>query len=256
MAQANNGKVGNNMINLNTLPWIDYEDKDAVYHAVRFLPEAPVIIEAGGCAAEDTLRFKDIWPDSIVYAFEPNPDLFKVFTRHITILPNNLSKTKNNRNIHLSPLALADVVGEKTFNMSAAMPAASSFFDDNSINVDVPQTVLDSLKIKREEYIPTYKDTPITVRCTTIDAWREKNNIGNIDYIWLDTEGAELMILTGAINTLKTVKVISLEFNFQEFRKGQAQFEDVYNFLINNGFKCHVIWRAHEQWQAVGVFTK
>ena len=243
-------------MDIETLPWIELEDKQAIYQVVDFLPEAPVIIEAGCCAGEDTLKMKDLWHDSIIYCFEPNPLLFDTITTNIACPPPQFTKSKNVTNIHLSHLALADFVGEKTFYMSKFMPAASSFFEDNSINVVVPDTVLESLRIEREKYIPSYLDEPVVVQCTTIDAWRAENNIGDIDYLWLDTEGAELMILKGAVETLKKIKVISLEFNFQYFRKEMAQFDEVYACLIANGFKCHVIWRAHKNWQAVGIFIK
>jgi FkbM family methyltransferase len=238
-------------MNLKNLPWIELEDKQAAYQVIKFLPNNPVILEAGACDAEDTLKFKDIWSKSIIYCFEPNPDLFEIATRNIEKPPSTFSKSKNNSDIHLSPLALADYVGEKSFYMSSTMPAASSFYVDNTANLEIPQTVLDSLKIKREEF-SSYKDKAITVQCTTIDIWKKEK----IDFIWLDTEGAELIILKGAVNTLPEVKVIYVEFNFQEFRKDMAQFEEVYDFLVSHNFKLYVIWQAHENWQANGVFVR
>lgn len=229
-------------MNIDKLPWIHFEDKDAAYKVVKFLPDNPVILEAGCCAAEDTLRFKKIWPDCIVYAFEPNPDLYEIAKK-------NIGDTEG---IYLYPYALSDKEENRTFYMSKFMPGASSFFADNSKNVNVPQSVLDSLKITREEYIPSYLDEPITVQCLTIDSWR--NKIRQIDYLWLDAEGAEVLILKGAIETLKQTRVISIEFSFVEFRKGWVQFDELYEYLITHNFKIYALWQAHENWCGNAIF--
>uniref|UniRef100_A0A6M3M7A9 Putative methyltransferase n=1 Tax=viral metagenome TaxID=1070528 RepID=A0A6M3M7A9_9ZZZZ len=231
-------------MNLDNLPWIHLEDKDAAYQVVKFLPDNPVILEAGCCAAEDTLRFKKIWPESTVYAFEPNPDLYEIAKK-------NIGDTKG---IYLYPYALSDKEEKRTFYMSKFMPGASSFFEDNSKNVEVPQSVLDSLRLTREEYIPSYLDESITVQCLTIDNWRKKNNIGQIDYFWLDAEGAEVLILKGTNETLEKVRVISIEFSFVEFRKGWVQFDELYEFLTTHGFFIHAIWQAHENWCGNAIF--
>jgi FkbM family methyltransferase len=244
------------MLNTDNFPWIQLDDKQHAYQVVKFLPENPVIIEAGACDAEDTLKFKDIWPESTIHCFEPNTMLFDIASKNIANPPPQFSNSRNTKGINIYPLALSDTAGERTFFMSKAMAAASSFFEDNSKNVDVPQTVLDSLKITRDEYIPSYEDVEVKVKCVTIDGWRKENGIGDIDYIWLDTEGAELMILQGSDETLKNTKVVSIEFNFQEFRKNMAQFEDVYNFVASHGFDLYVIWQAHANWQANGIFVK
>ncbi len=73
--------------------------------------------------------------------------------------------------------------------------------------------------------------------------------------MWLDAEGAELNILIGADHILNTVKVISLEENFVEQRKGMVMFEDLYNYLISKKFILKEIW-GNPTFQATAFFTR
>src|ERR1700719_782793 len=50
----------------------------AVLHFVKhFLPENPVILEAGANNGEDSARFATFWPQGTLYAFEPVPELLE-----------------------------------------------------------------------------------------------------------------------------------------------------------------------------------
>lgn len=228
------------------LPWIDLEDNQNAYQVIKFLPENPLILEGGACGADDIITFKKIWPKSTIYIFEPNPLLFKVAQ----------DKIKDYKDVYLYPYALSDSVGEKVFYMSNVMPQMSSFFQDNAVNVDIADSILKSVNQTREDFRKGYDDKPTTVQCITIDEWRIKEGVDHIDYLWLDIEGAELMALKGAASILPEVKVLYVEMNFQEFRKGMVLFDELYDFITSNGFEIYVIWRAHKNWIANGIFLK
>ncbi len=59
------------------------------------------------------------------------------------------------------------------------------------------------------------------------------------DFIKLDTEGSELEILKGGIETLKNVLGVSVEIAFTELFKGQPLFRDVDTFLNEQGFTLY-----------------
>lgn len=218
------------------LPWINGKDEEAMYYAIPFLPENPVILEAGMFYGEDTLLFKKQWPDSTIYGFEAHPKHFK----------NALKRLGNQKGVFLYKKALFDHVGTITFYCSDLQSGASSVLEDNKKNVenvfnDPPEQL-------------SYLDKPVEVECTTIDHWAGERNISKIDYIWLDTEGAELYILQNALSILPSVKVLSLEANFQEFRKGMTKFQDLYDFLTDHDFVLKSIW-GHHNWQSVAMFV-
>lgn len=229
-------------MNLDSLPWIKIEDKDAIKYVKQYLPSNPVIIEAGVCDAEDTIRFKHTWPDCTIYGFEPVPSLYE----------KSKANTASFKNVNISKCALGSSCGERKYWESRAMPGASSFFVDNLKAVVAPEDIKDAF----EKDGKTYNDFPTIVDCITIDKFCEDNKVNRVDYIWLDTEGNELDILRGATKTLAGVRVLSLELNFQEFRAGIPLFEEVHEYITNIGFEIKHMWQARPNWQANGIFVR
>lgn len=222
--------LSNCPIDINSLPWVSSgKDGDELRWVKQFLPDEPIILEAGACGGEDTINFPKIWPKCTVHAFEPVPSFFE-----------NLKKYVGNiQNINLYPFGLFTKTGTYSFYLCQGQTpgGASSLFP----SADLPES--------------KYDERPVTIFCKNLDEWAQENNIKFIDYMWLDMEGAEYYVLSSAPRILKTVKVISCELNFREFRKGMPQFEDLYNFLINEGFILYKIWGS-PTWQAIGIFMR
>ena len=59
------------------------------------------------------------------------------------------------------------------------------------------------------------------------------------DFLKLDTQGSELLILENAVETLRHVSVIQTEVSFVPLYKNQAMFADVDRFLREQGFMFH-----------------
>lgn len=57
-----------------------------------------------------------------------------------------------------------------------------------------------------------------------------------IDYLKLDVQGAELIILSGATETLKRTTFVQLEVSVIEYNKGGACWHEIDEFLRQNGF--------------------
>ena len=66
----------------------------------------------------------------------------------------------------------------------------------------------------------------------TLDYFIDKNNIGNIDFIKIDVQGAELDVFQGASKTLQNVLKIICEVEFIPIYENQPLFENVCNYLI------------------------
>lgn len=65
------------------------------------------------------------------------------------------------------------------------------------------------------------------VNTTNIDTWAEANNIRDIDFIKLDVQGAELEVLKGGQNLLKSALGLNIETWFQPVYKGIPLFSDI-----------------------------
>ena len=220
------------------LPWTQFapgtNELDIVLH---FLPENPVILEAGARNGEDTLTIASRWPKATIYAFEPHPVSFKKLSEN----------TQNIPSIKIYELGLAPQSGPATFYMCPTNLGASSFLPDAHIPLSGAQ-------------IANYHDTPVEVTCINLDEWATNEKVEAIDYMWLDMEGFEYQVLNSAPHILSTVKAISCELNFREFRKGMTQCQTLKTFLESQGFVLYKIcgipiWNR-PVWQATGIFIR
>ncbi|MCL4360891.1 FkbM family methyltransferase [Candidatus Dependentiae bacterium] len=197
----------------------------AISIAKKFLPNNPLVLEAGAYDGEDSINLSHNWPHGFIYSFEPVPQLFNKL----------LNNTNNIKNIKTYELALGDFIGlakfyVSEFNDKPGIPGqSSSLLAPKEHLIHAPQVLF-----KNE----------IEVQVTTLDDWAKKNNIDHIDFMWLDMQGYELNMLKASTEILKTVKVILTEVEFVEAYKGQYLFKDVKEFLENQGFKMIAINNA------------
>lgn len=77
----------------------------------------------------------------------------------------------------------------------------------------------------------------IQVNCDTLDNVLASNNIHDIDFLKIDTQGSELQILEGARDALKSsIFGVDVEVEFSPIYKDQPLFPDVDNYLRDLGF--------------------
>lgn len=215
------------------LPWIKDGKPGLELEIVHpFLPENPVILEAGGHYGEDTVLIVKKWPESTVYSFEPCPSYYSKLEKAVAHL----------HNVYIFPFGLFSTTGFYTFHVSKNWDGASSLLQDNHLPVAI------------------YDDYQISVFCQNLDEWAEQTHLDHIDYMWLDIEGAELEVLNSAPKILQTVRAISCELNYREFRKGMPHFQVVVDFLKSQGFTLYKIWGLQGgdpgTWQSTGVFIR
>lgn len=74
-----------------------------------------------------------------------------------------------------------------------------------------------------------------------VQTWRldDIEDLGDIDFMKLDVQGAALMVLQGAERVLKDVSVIQVEVEFLELYENQPLFADVDRYLRGQGFAFH-----------------
>jgi FkbM family methyltransferase len=105
----------------------------------------------------------------------------------------------------------------------------------------------------REMFHPTGETS--LVPATTVDNWSRKNVIGEIDFLKLNVQGAELEILKGARGSLEPVLGIDLEVSFVESYLGRPMFSDVDAHLRHNGFHFFDLFGLHNMGRADSPVT-
>ena len=131
------------------------------------------IIDAGAFTGDTSLPLSKRTTKN-VYAFEPFKDSFEILKKNIS--DNNIE------NIIPVNKSLGNINGER-----------SLFLSGNNVQ-----------GITSDATLRNY-DNEIKVQETTIDTFVEENNL-EVGFITIDVEGAEMDLLEGAINTIKTQK--------------------------------------------------
>lgn len=134
------------------------------------------------------------------------------------------------------PVAAARETANAEFHRTAN-PNCSSFFQPNQEFLSQFTTdVVDFFKVK---------DT-ITMRTVSLDEYLPENGVADIDFIELDTQGAELSILQGCEGFLLSgIMGARVEVEFAKIYHGQPLFGDVDAYLRKFGFQLFDLDRYH-----------
>ncbi len=180
------------------------------------------IFDVGANVGDTIKKFKSLFPNSQIHAFEPNPTIFE--------------KLKQNTS-HLDKLNLNNVgVGDKNGILKLNRhinSGATSFKNPNTItNPTYSQKIIDQI------------DVPVI----TLSEYIESNKIVDIDLLKIDVEGFEFEVLQGfSVDQLcKKTKVIFIESNLIEKMLNQALIEEIIAFLRKNNFTLYNIYTQQE----------
>lgn len=156
-----------------------------------------------------------------LHAFEPVPESAAICRR-------NLGNKQLPFETFVNQTALSDRIGDVPFfpvntaetisPVPGGNPGASSMF---RFNDEYPFE-----RIVQDE---------TTLRSTTLDDYCRTAAIP--DLLWIDAQGAELLILKGAQAVLPGIKIIFTEVCFKPIYHGQALFWDIDGFLRDHGFR-------------------
>lgn len=191
--------------------WISRGDGVPFRYFARFLPDNPVIIEAGAHNGIDTGALAKTWPQGQVHAFEPVPALFQEARRHNLHL----------RNVRLNRAALGATPGKAIFHVSAGG-------SDGSGSLLEPTGHL-------EAYPDTSFDQAIEVDVLTLTDYARVAGLDRLDFLWLDMQGGELAAMQGAGDLMNTCRVIYTEVQFKPQYKNAPVFDDMKHWLASRG---------------------
>lgn len=189
-----------------------------------------VIFDIGACEGEDSIRYARLFPNSRVYTFEPLPE------NQALVLANFEKFGVINAELHR--IALADREGTSTFHVSSGKPPEKWEGEQWNYGNKSSSLLKPELVNRRVEWLEFGRS--IDVQCNRIEWFLEKKDLQRIDFIHMDVQGAELLVLKGAGPKLSEVTSIWLEVSDEELYKNQVLKNELEKFLFENGFvKTH-----------------
>ena len=178
----------------------------------RWLPADPVVVEAGAHAGIDTVDLAAQWPGGVIHAFEPVPELFRQLTE----------RTASFANVRRYELALADGDGARALHLSEGASDGSSSL------------------LRPDGHLKTHPGVTfgrtIEVTAATLDSWAERNDVGKVDFLWLDLQGAEPAVLAAAPRILGTASVIHTEVSLSQAYAGTMLYNEFRLWMEARGF--------------------
>lgn len=158
-----------------------------------------VAIEVGAYDADFSRAMVGIAKE--VYAFEASPYVYNKF--------------KNIDGVDYQNLAISNISGEIEFELQV---------DEHKLTAN--NSIMKRNNNTNKEYIPVPAKT-------LNELFQEKKNIA----LWIDCEGANEQVLTGASLVLPNVQSIFIEVETVKFWKNQWVEQDVRDYLLDFGFR-------------------
>jgi FkbM family methyltransferase len=173
-----------------------------------------VIFDAGASAGTVTKRVMERFPNAKVYAFEPDPRVF----RHVSKLFTTPAKGQ------AFNVALGAKKGRVMFHRGASRGISSLF----------PRNVEGRRYFRRQALLKQRFAVPVE----SIDSVCADNGIENIDLLKMDTQGAELAILRGADRLLSkgAISIIVTEFYFIPHYDRAPLLDSIWTYLRQRGY--------------------
>ena len=179
-----------------------------------------VIFDIGSRDCIQSIEFYYAFPNSIIYAFECNPNT-------IDICKKNIENYKDR--IILIEGCVCDYNGTIKFHPINKEKTITTWPDGN-------QGASSMFKSNGQYTCEIYVQDEIIVSCYRLDSIIDKYDISKVDIIWMDIQGAELLALKGLGNNLQNVKYIYTEVSHKEIYSGQVMFDELNDFMLSNNF--------------------
>ena len=189
--------------------------------------EEILMFDIGACEGLSSKRYLELFPNGKIYAFEPLPGNYEITVKN--------KEKYNLTNLIPYKLGLSSITGKAKFHVSSGQPEnvtpekSDMDFGNKSSSLLPPD--------KTKDVFPWLKfEDEIEIDTLTLDNFCEQQKIFGIDFIHMDVQGAELLVLQGARETLSNVKAIWLEVENISLYQNQPLENEIGTFLIYNNF--------------------
>lgn len=175
-------------------------------YSIDILNDSPIIFDVGAHIGMATIYFKDRYPKSSVYSFEPNPNIFPVLEENVEM--NGIKDVK----LFNIALGLKEGIRDMYIDSSGLCAFSTSSF-------------------RKDAWNGKQKSLPISVK---IDILSKYINM-DIDLMKIDVEGSELDIIMDLDNNnlFSNIKNMIIEYH----PKKNQKIEKILHILRKNNFE-------------------
>jgi FkbM family methyltransferase len=185
------------------------------YNMVTRLSNAGVrprtVLDVGAHVGQVTVASAKVFPNVVVYAFEPQPYCIERL-RH---------NTSNLEGIRINPFALGDREDEATLRVTSDSQQSS---------------LLPLAQVRQDAFQGARELETVKVKVSTLDRVFAGIELQPPVLLKVDAQGYEAQIIAGGVTTLKRVDYVVLETSFGPTYEGQVPFVDVVQMMEGFGF--------------------
>lgn len=188
-----------------------------------------VIFDVGANTGQTTREFLTWYPTADIYCFEPVAETF----RH---LQATLPRHGRARGFQL---ALGGTTGQATM-VRATVSMQSHLADPTADPGSYPEASLE------------------TVAVTTMDAFCAEAGVTHVNYLKVDTEGADLEVLNGAARMLggHHVDLVQVEVGMNRWNTLHVPFEQLKGFLEDRDYRLFGLYEQVPEWPTGEPFLR
>jgi len=198
-----------------------------------------IIFDVGSRDCEQSIEFYKTFPNAKIYAFECNPNTLDLCEHNIKPYSDRITLIKG---------AVCDYNGHITFFPINQCKTITTWCDGNPGASSI-------FKSNGKYTIETYVQDEIKTNCHRLDTIMKMHNIPYVDIMWMDVQGAELLVLKGLGSHINNVKYIYTEVTYKEMYSGQVMYEELNDFIISNNFE-RVSNLSLQGWQEDIIYKK
>jgi len=172
---------------------LDRDYENCKFLIKKIINEDSIVLDIGANMGQYACRLNNHIKDGKIFSFEPyNPNFVALRSMKKILRLNNV-------------VPIHSAVSDKKGTLKLKIPVV------NKNLVIGTQAVLEQYQSSEYDNVKYLEET---VMVNTIDDFMKENNLQKVDFIKIDTEGAELSVLKGGLETIKKyLPVLSIEIS-------------------------------------------
>ena len=184
------------------------------------------IFDIGAHKGESINLFLSNFKTRSIYSFEASPITFKILSNKIDYFKNKFKDSK----LIIENYAIGAV--KKKVLLKQLKESSSSTI--RNLNEDSKYFKKKLFFLQGDNKGSFFKE--VEVDQIKLSDYLVKNNISNVDFLKIDTEGYEFEVLIGAKDVLSKISIVLFEHHYDDMIAKNYKFSDIHNFLLTNHF--------------------